>query len=579
MSRPFNHTPDYNSSSKYLQSESGKAVVIDDPRAVFEGEYERVGRDLHISAPDGTVYKVIDYFAHGSPPALLSSTGAMLDGATVEALAGSEFAGQWAQAGRSASAAVSLLNIGKVQTLNGEATATRSDGTIVRLIIGEQVYQGDVIQTKNGAAVSITFKDGSIFAVSENARMVLDKMVYDPSGSSNSMLFNLIQGTFSFIAGKIASTGKMEVETPVATMGIRGTTVVATIEAQSGATKFSLVNDPDGTTGSFSIFNKQTGQLIGTVTSTQNSLFVQTINSPPVEQPRDVAAEKNAVDQIYNAFADYQRRGSLETEGNNNNEVQKASLQFNSSGIGDAPDPSDPLQSFQTARVNEVAPLGDEGGTEALPEGITETTVQPSTEPDVAPPTVVVEAAPLPPVLTVPSLSLSVTEDGSAQVTGFTLSTNHNAPITVTITAQSTVTLASLSGLSFSSGDGVADESMQFVGNAQSVINALNGLTYFPTPNNDVVGGLTITLDDGLFVVSTTLSVSIVAIPDAPVANDDQFVAIEGTPLVGNVIADNGNGEDFDIDTGDSFTVTAVNGAHRERLERRRLWRPAALSR
>jgi len=33
----------------------------------------------------------------------------------------------------------------------------------------------------------------------------------------------LAKGTFTFIAGKVAKTGDMKVDTPVATMGIRGT--------------------------------------------------------------------------------------------------------------------------------------------------------------------------------------------------------------------------------------------------------------------------------------------------------------------------------------------------------------------
>src|SRR5262249_59913798 len=57
-----------------------------------------------------------------------------------------------------------------------------------------------------------------------NARMVLNEFVYDPNGKSNSTLFSLSKGTFTFIAGKVAKTGDMKIDTPVATMGIRGTT-------------------------------------------------------------------------------------------------------------------------------------------------------------------------------------------------------------------------------------------------------------------------------------------------------------------------------------------------------------------
>ena len=54
--------------------------------------------------------------------------------------------------------------------------------------------------------------------------MVLNEFVYDPNSTSNSTLFNLTKGNFTFVAGKVAKTGDMKIDTPVATMGIRGTT-------------------------------------------------------------------------------------------------------------------------------------------------------------------------------------------------------------------------------------------------------------------------------------------------------------------------------------------------------------------
>ena len=37
-------------------------------------------------------------------------------------------------------------------------------------------------------------------------------------------MFSLTKGTLTFVAGQVAKTGDMRVDTPVATMGIRGTT-------------------------------------------------------------------------------------------------------------------------------------------------------------------------------------------------------------------------------------------------------------------------------------------------------------------------------------------------------------------
>jgi hypothetical protein len=97
-----------------------------------------------------------------------------------------------------------------------------------------------VVATGADGRVGINFTDGSSFNLSNNARMVLDRFVYDPNGTSNSTLFNLTKGTITFVAGKVAKTGDMKVETAVATMGIRGTTPHVEV-LEDGTVRFSTL--------------------------------------------------------------------------------------------------------------------------------------------------------------------------------------------------------------------------------------------------------------------------------------------------------------------------------------------------
>ena len=120
--------------------------------------------------------------------------------------------------------------IGKVVTATGSVTIEHASAVVVQANIpaggvgqtkiGDPVYKGDVVQTGADGKVGITFTDGTAFNLSSNARMVLNEFVYDPNGKSNSTLFSLSKGTFTFIAGKVAKTGDMKIDTPVATMGI-----------------------------------------------------------------------------------------------------------------------------------------------------------------------------------------------------------------------------------------------------------------------------------------------------------------------------------------------------------------------
>jgi hypothetical protein len=139
--------------------------------------------------------------------------------------------------------------IGKVVSATGSVTIERASAVVVqaniageagRTKVGDLVYQGDVVKTGADGRLGINFTDGSSFNLSSNARMALNDFVYDPNGKSNSTLFNLTKGTFTFVAGNVAKTGEMKVDTPVATLGIRGTTPRVEI-SDDGSVKFSTL--------------------------------------------------------------------------------------------------------------------------------------------------------------------------------------------------------------------------------------------------------------------------------------------------------------------------------------------------
>ena len=143
----------------------------------------------------------------------------------------------------------SITPIGKVVTAAGSVSIEHVSAVVVQASLGGQsggakvgdsVYLGEVLSTGSDGRVGITFTDGTAFDLSPNARMVMNEFIYDPNSKSNSSLLSLTKGTFTFVAGKIAKSGDMKVNTPVATMGIRGTTPRVEI-AEDGSVKFSTL--------------------------------------------------------------------------------------------------------------------------------------------------------------------------------------------------------------------------------------------------------------------------------------------------------------------------------------------------
>jgi hypothetical protein len=152
--------------------------------------------------------------------------------------------------GQSANAAPDTNPIGKVLAATGttriehpsEVTvqANLPANNLGQAKVGDFIYRGDIVQTGPDGKLGVGFADGSSFTVSNNARMEMNEFVYDPHGHSNSSLMSLTRGTFTFIAGEVAHTGNMKVETPVGTMGIRGTAPRVQI-LNDGSVKFSTL--------------------------------------------------------------------------------------------------------------------------------------------------------------------------------------------------------------------------------------------------------------------------------------------------------------------------------------------------
>ena len=148
--------------------------------------------------------------------------------------------------------AVTAKPIGKIVSAVGSVTIEHVNAVVVQANAsippappkaGDPVFLGDIVQTGADGKIDITFEDTTAFNLSSNARMVLNEFVYDPNGTSNSTFFSLTKGTFTFVAGKVAKTGDMKIDTPVATMGIRGTMPHVEIAADGSAKFTTLIEE------------------------------------------------------------------------------------------------------------------------------------------------------------------------------------------------------------------------------------------------------------------------------------------------------------------------------------------------
>ncbi|MDC3091407.1 FecR domain-containing protein [Rickettsiales bacterium] len=249
------------------------------PSWIPSGNFSRTQSDLIVMSEDEDQVIFVDYFTNHELPSIQTENGLLLKGSLLSALAGPMAPGQYVQA-----TGEGVLSIGEVSSVKGVAKATRLDGNIFTLSNGDPIFKGDVIETEGSGSVGLVFLDKTTMSLSEGGKMVLDELVYDPSTGTGSMAVDMLEGAFSFVSGEIAKTGPdaMSVSTPVATIGIRGTTVAGKAAVEGNANSFTLLQDAGGGVGQISVSNAAGTQTLSQVGATTSIASFNVAPPPPI---------------------------------------------------------------------------------------------------------------------------------------------------------------------------------------------------------------------------------------------------------------------------------------------------------
>ena len=92
-------------------------------------------------------------------------------------------------------------------------------------VVRARVNLNDEVRTAAASQLQILLLDRTTFTVGANARVAVDRFVYNPAANSRSTGVSVTKGAFRFMSGRSARrpSGPVSVRTPVATIGIRGT--------------------------------------------------------------------------------------------------------------------------------------------------------------------------------------------------------------------------------------------------------------------------------------------------------------------------------------------------------------------
>jgi len=133
----------------------------------------------------------------------------------------------------------------------GEITELRGDGAIIRddtipAELKSDIQQMDDVRTANGR-LGITFIDDSQVRLTEHSKLIIDEVIFDANPDKSKMAMQFASGTARFITGKIGQINKqnIEISTPTAQIGIRGTDFTVTVD-EFGRSLVILLPDLDG---------------------------------------------------------------------------------------------------------------------------------------------------------------------------------------------------------------------------------------------------------------------------------------------------------------------------------------------
>ena len=121
--------------------------------------------------------------------------------------------------------------IGSVKTVSGEAFLVHKD-IRTPASVGDHLHQGDILITSSGSSLGVIFRDDTMLSLGPKSEVRIDEFVFNPADDAMAFLAHVGKGTAQFITGQMSKIApeRMSVETPLATIGIRGTRFLVKVD-------------------------------------------------------------------------------------------------------------------------------------------------------------------------------------------------------------------------------------------------------------------------------------------------------------------------------------------------------------
>jgi len=121
--------------------------------------------------------------------------------------------------------------VGLVKSVEGQASIARG-GETKEVVAGMDIKMGDVLKTGGDGSVGLIFSDDTIISMGPRTELAVEDYLFEPIEGKLAFIARILRGTVAYLSGQIAklSPESVQLVTPAATIGVRGTHVLIKVD-------------------------------------------------------------------------------------------------------------------------------------------------------------------------------------------------------------------------------------------------------------------------------------------------------------------------------------------------------------
>ena len=205
--------------------------------------------------------------------------------------------------------------IGSIIEQTGSSQILRNEESlVVSPAYLPEIQLMDIAETANGRML-IEFLDKAELSLTEHTRVLIDTVIFDPDPNKSKMTMNMVLGTARFASGRLALVNKanIDIRTPTATIGIRGTDFTTTID-ELGRSMIILLPDVNGDASGEIVVSNEAGSV--TLNEACQATVVSSLDSSPAAPVTVQNITVNMIDNMFIVNPPTEIRNQLEEDYN-----------------------------------------------------------------------------------------------------------------------------------------------------------------------------------------------------------------------------------------------------------------------